>query len=136
MVLIGTQFPPWRLIGINPASTRLDILSGKLVAKHFEFVTQINEGDFQNFIYEIIIPIQLLKGSFEHFQLEIKIHAHWTIDISPAWIATSAYCPLAPGASRGPRKSTLFLVTNVQSPSMKTFFNSQSFHPRFPIQAT
>jgi hypothetical protein len=50
------------------------------VTKHFEFLAQINEGDSQNFVYEIIVPIQLLKGSVEHFQLEIKVHAYWTIE--------------------------------------------------------
>src|SRR3546814_18924073 len=54
--------------------------------------------------------------------------------IRPAWIATSAYCPFVPGLSLGPRKSTEFLVTKVQSTSRMIGVNSQSLYPASPSQ--
>src|SRR6266568_7498894 len=56
--------------------------------------------------------------------------------ISPAWIVTSAYCPLAPGSDAGPLKSIAFRVTKVQSPSMMNDLRLQSFQPFFFSQTT
>jgi hypothetical protein len=69
--------------------------------------------------------------------LEREVHADRTIEANiPAWSDTCAYWPLVPGASRGPRKSSLFLVTRTQSSSSKTRLSSQSFQPDLPIHTT
>jgi hypothetical protein len=41
---------------------------------------RIREGDFENFVYEVVISIQFVQGLFEHFQLKIKIHPYRTIE--------------------------------------------------------
>src|ERR1700704_771774 len=51
--------------------------------------------------------------------------------MSPAWRATSEYCPLEPRLDEGPRKSIEFFVTNVQSPSRINRLRLQSFQPLF-----
>src|SRR5271170_2329658 len=51
--------------------------------------------------------------------------------MSPAWSATSAYCPLEPRPREDPRKSIEFLVTNVQSSLRINRLRLQSFQPLF-----
>jgi hypothetical protein len=58
----------------------LGVLSGHLVPKYLELRTRIREGDFENFVYEVVISIQFVQGLFEHFQLKIKIHPNRTIE--------------------------------------------------------
>ena len=58
----------------------LGVLSGHLVPKYLELGTRIREGDFENFVYEVVISIQFVQGLFEHFQLKIKIHPYWTME--------------------------------------------------------
>src|ERR1700722_15661067 len=105
--------------------------------KYLELLTRIRERDFENFVYEVVISIQFVQGLFEHFQLKIKIHPYRTIEAyQPGVDRNIGVLPFGTKCIAGTAKITLFLVTNVQSPSMMRLFNSQSFHPRFPIQAT
>jgi hypothetical protein len=64
----------------NASRECLGILSGHLVPKYLELLTRIREGDFENFVYEVVISIQFVQGLFEHFQLKIKIHPNRTIE--------------------------------------------------------
>ena len=115
----------------------LDVLSGHLVPKYLKLLTRIREGDFENFVYEVVISIQFVQGLFEHFQLKIKIHPNRTIEAyQPGMERNIDLLSFGTRCTAETAKITLFLGTNVQSPSMMRLFNCQSFHPRFPIQAT
>jgi hypothetical protein len=73
----------------------------------------------------------------QQLELHIQIHAGRAVETkSAAWIAMSAYWPLAPGFSAAPRKSTEFFGTKVQSSSRMEGFSSQSFSPARPNQTT
>jgi hypothetical protein len=37
-------------------------------------------------VHEVIISIQFIEGLFQHFQLEIKVHSHWTIEAYQAGV--------------------------------------------------
>ena len=55
-------------------------LSWHLVPNYVELFIRGGERNFQNLVYEVIISIQFVEGLFEHFQLQIKVHAYRTIE--------------------------------------------------------
>ena len=115
----------------------VSVLSWHLVPKYIELLTRIRERDFENFVYEVVISIPFVQRLFEHFQLKINIHPNRTIEAyQPGRERNIGVLSFRTRCIAGTAKITLFLVTNVQSPSMMRLFNCQSFHPRFPIQAT
>ena len=73
------------------------------VAKHAQLF--VFERNLQHPIDKVIVIVELDQCLLEQSR---SMPGGPLRQISPAWMATSAYCPLVPGLSFGPRKSTEF----------------------------
>ncbi|WP_353415482.1 hypothetical protein [Brucella sp. NBRC 12953] len=82
-------------------------------------------------VHQIRVGVEFDQSLLEEFDLHIEIHAGRTAEADQAAMDRDiGILPFVPGLSLGPRKSTEFLVTKVQSPSRMIGVNSQSFTRR------
>jgi hypothetical protein len=115
----------------------VSVLSWHLVPKYIELLTRIRERDFENFVYEVVISIQFVQRLFEHFQLKINIHPYRTIEAyQPGMERNIGVLSFGTKCIAGTAK--IDAVSGDERPVAMEYQLSygQSFHPRFPIQAT